>query len=225
MDRLNQIEGINKQTTWFVLITQTIMMGWSILASIYHLGSNQAFILTIGGFIVYLGYGLITKNELFNKILLFGLIAGILELLADRYSVVTIGALVYPSGETMLLNSPAYMPFSWAVALTQLGYYSLLLIRWKGMNLATWVMMLSGGMYIPLYEHLAKGADWWYYRDVSMIFNAPYYIIICEALVSLTLPMAMYYVAIRKKWFALILGAIVGFWILVSAMLAYKIYP
>ena len=159
------------------------------------------------------------------KLLLFGLVAGILELWADHYSVATIKTLIYPPGEDIIVNSPTYMPFSWAIALTQLGYYSLLLVRWKGMGIAMLIMAVSGGFYIPLYEHLAKNADWWYYQNCSMIFNAPYYIIICEALVSLVLPPLVVWVYRKKLLFSIIPGVIEGLWILLSAIIAYTIAP
>ncbi|MEL7004895.1 MAG: hypothetical protein AAFN93_19465 [Bacteroidota bacterium] len=172
-------EYVNKKTTLFIVITQTIMVAWSVGSSVMGSGPTSAYIITIGSFIVYVAYSLITKNQLLIKLLLFGLVAGILELWADHYSVATIKTLIYPPGEDIIVSSPTYMPFSWCIALTQLGYYSLLLVRWKGMGLAMLIMAVSGGFYIPLYEHLAKHADWWYYQNCSMIFNAPYYIIIC----------------------------------------------
>ncbi|MEO1052916.1 MAG: hypothetical protein AAFX87_19935 [Bacteroidota bacterium] len=154
---------------------------------------------------------------------MFGFIAGVLELWADHYSIATINKLVYPENEAFIWTSPAYMPFSWAVALVQLGYYSLLLIRWKGLGVATVIMTLSGGFYIPLYEHLAKNADWWYYKDTPMIFNAPYYIIICEALLSALLPLMVLWVSRKNLFWSVVPGIIQGVWILLSAIIAFKL--
>lgn len=217
--------GINKQTTLFVVITQGVMMTWSIASSYLQSGSKSAFIITTSSFIVYVGYALYSRNMLFIKLLLFGLMAGILELWADHYSVTTIKTLVYPSGDPMIISSPLYMPLSWAIALTQLGYYSLLLIRWKNLTVASIIMALSGGMYIPMYENLAKNAGWWYYQSCSMLSNAPYYIIICEILISATLPFLIY-LSIKRKWkWAIVLGILEGVWILISAMIAFFIAP
>lgn len=218
-------EYINKKTTLFIVITQSIMVAWSVGSSMLGSGPTSAYIITIGSFIVYTAYAIIAKNPLLQKLILFGLVAGVLELWADHYSVATIKTLIYPPGEDIIVSSPTYMPFSWSIALTQLGYYSLLLVRWKGMGVAMVVMAISGGFYIPLYEHLAKNADWWYYQNCSMIFNAPYYIIICEALVSLALPPLVVWMHRKKLLFSTIPGIIEGLWILVSAIIAYTIAP
>ena len=221
----NPFSGINKNTTLFIVITQAIMMVWSIGSSYLHAGTTSAFIVTIGSFVIYLVYAFITKNSLFIKLLLFGFMAGVLELWADHYSVAIISTLIYPAGEPMIISSPLYMPLSWAIALTQLGYYSLLLVRWKNLKVATALMAISGGMYIPMYENLAKNAGWWWYQNCSMLSNAPYYIIICEALLSLTLPFLVYTIA-KKDWkWAIILGILEGIWILISAIIAFFIAP
>lgn len=216
---------MNKKTTWFILITQTMMVIWSVVSSKTHAGTTSVFMITIGSFVVYLIYALSSKNLLLQKLLLFGLVAGILELWADHYSVATIHTLVYPSGEPMLWTSPLYMPLSWAIALTQLGYYALLIIRWKGIWLAAAIMAISGGLYIPLYENLAKNANWWYYKDCSMLSHAPYYIILCEALLSTALPFLVRWMENRKVAFAIIPGIVQGVWILISAIIAYNIIP
>lgn len=216
---------MNKKTTWFIVITQTIMVLWSVISSLTHAGTTSVYIITLGSFVVYVAYALYTQNMVLQKLLLFGFVAGVLELLADHYSVTTIGTLVYPPGESMIWTSPSYMPISWTIALTQLGYYALLLTRWKGIWVAAIVISLSGGLYIPLYEHLAKSANWWYYKDCSMIFSAPYYIIICEALLSAALPFLVQWTQSKKLAFAIVPGIIQGLWILLSAIIAYNIAP
>ena len=111
-------EDLNKKTTLFIVITQSIMMAWSVGSSLLHSGPTSAYIITIGGFIVYLAYALMSKNLLLQKLLLFGIVAGVLELWADHYSVATIKTLIYPPGEDIIVSSPTYMPFSWAIALS-----------------------------------------------------------------------------------------------------------
>lgn len=81
-------------------------------------------------------------------------------------------------------------------------------------------------MYIPFYENFAKDAGWWSYVNVSMIWNAPYYIIICEALVSLLLPACVYLLEKKRSFLLAIgLGVLEGLWILGSAILAYSLAP
>ena len=79
-------------------------------------------------------------------------------------------------------------------------------------------------MYIPLYEHLANAAGWWWYHDnVKMVFNAPLYIIISEALISLSLPLMMSYAEHHKLKKTVYLGLIEGVWLLISAIIAYTL--
>lgn len=217
--------ALTKSSHTFIFITQGLMMAFAATASYWQWGTRSAFIITVGSYLVYQAYALITRNEILIKLLLFGLIAGFLELLADHYSVSTIGKLIYPSGEAMLWTSPAYMPLSWAITVTQLGYMGLLLIRSKGLLVATVVLALSGGLYIPFFEHMAKAAGWWYYVDTSMLYNAPYYIIICEALVGATLPFAALWTVQRKLPLAVLSGLVVGLWIWAAAVIAYAIAP
>ncbi len=218
--------GISKNTTWLIVGTQVMMMIWSLGSSILKAGPISASIITYLCFFVFIVYAIIANSRLIFLLLAFGLTGGILELIADHYSVATINALIYPGNEPMVISSPLYMPFAWANVFVQLGYYSLLLIRWKGIFIASIAMAIAGGMYIPFYENFARDAGWWWYVNVSMIWNAPYYIIICEALVSLLLPTCIYMTVKRGNYFLAIgLGILEGLWIWGSAMLAYSIAP
>ncbi|UII19479.1 DUF6989 domain-containing protein [Fulvivirga ligni] len=213
----------NKQTTYFIVITQAIMVLWSVASSLLHAGPLYAYIITVGSFVVYAIYAFLKKNDLIKKLMIFGFVAGVLELWADHYSVSVIKTLIYPAHEGIIVNSPYYMPFSWAIALAQLGYYALLLTDKKGVWVAAAVITISGGFYIPLYEHLAKDANWWYYQDCKMLFNAPYYIILCEALLSASLPFLTKWIAGKNMGYSLIAGIIQGVWIYLSAVIAYNI--
>lgn len=218
--------GINKNTTWLIVGTQILMMIWSLGSSILKAGPVSASIISYICFFIFIAYGIKANSRLIFLLLTFGLTGGILELLADHYSVATINALIYPGNEPMVISSPLYMPFAWANVFVQLGYYSLLLVRWRGLFMASVVMAVAGGMYIPFYENFAKDAGWWWYVNVSMIWNAPYYIIICEALISLLLPVCIYMIIIRKNYFlAFGLGVLEGLWIWGSAILAYSMTP
>lgn len=219
------ISGISKSVTIFIVTSQAIMMAWTIVCSMLHTGPFTAAVITYLCYGVYVVYSVRFNNPLFIKLLIFGTVAGFVELLADHYSISGINALVYPGGEAMLWTSPLYMPFAWANVFVQLGYYSLLLIRWKGIKTASIIMAVLGGMYIPFYEHFADEAGWWHYVNVSKIFSAPYYIIICEALISLTLPVCVYLASKKNYTWDVGLGLAEGLWILGSAMLAYSIAP
>ena len=215
-------EGLNKQLTWLIVITQGILITWSVVSSITEAGPGSAAIVTYLLFAVYVIYTVVTKNRVMVRLLVFGLIAGIMELYTDDYLVVTINSLVYPGNEPMIWSSPLYMPLAWANVIIQLSYYGILLSRWKGIGASSIIMAIAGGMYIPLYEHLAKGAGWWWYKlNTLMVFNAPVYVIVCEALISLSLPLLIY-LSIKKKYVWTIgLAILEGVWIYVSAVIAY----
>lgn len=217
-------EGLNKQLTWLIVITQGTLITWSVVSSIMEAGPASAAIVTYLLFAVYVIYTAVTRNRVMVRLLTFGLIAGILELVTDDYLVVTINSLVYPGNEAMVWSSPLYMPFAWANVIIQLSYYGILLSRWKGIEASSIIMAIAGGMYIPLYEHLAKDAGWWWYKlNTTMVFNAPVYVIVCEALISLSLPLLIY-ISIKKKYvWTLGLAILEGVWIYVSAVIAYTI--
>lgn len=219
------IQGVSRSLTIFVVTSQAIMMAWTIACSLLHTGPLTAAVITYLCYATYVIYSFRSGNQLFIKLLIFGTVAGFMELFADHYSISTINALIYPGNEAMLWTSPLYMPFAWANVLVQLGYYSLLLVRWRGILKASLVMAILGGLYIPFYEHFADEAGWWHYVNVSKVFSAPYYIIICEALISLTLPFCVYLASKKDYKWDVALGVAEGLWILGSAVLAYTIAP
>ncbi len=220
----NDIPGLDKKTTIVVLTSSVVLVLWSLGSSIYSSGPLTASIITYTLYVFYWFYGFKFDNPLILRLVIFGTVAGVFELATDHYLVSTINSLVYPSDELMIWSSPAYMPFAWSNVLLQLSFVGVLLTRKLGLAKASIVLCVAGGMYIPLYEHLAKNAGWWWYHNNTvMVFNAPLYVIVCEALISLSLPVFMYYSERNKivKTAALGLGS--GIWIYISAVIAYTI--
>lgn len=214
----------SKKLTWFIVITQGILMTWSIACSILESGAAYAAIISYVLFALYVGYAIITRDALLTRLVIFGITAGFLELFTDHYLVDTINSLVYPGNEAMIWSSPAYMPFAWANVLIQLGYYGILLTNWKNWGTASIILGIAGAMYIPLYEHLAKDAGWWWYHNnAPLIFNAPVYVIICEGLISLSLPFLLVRSSNKSLITTMIFGIICGVWIYLSAVIAFYI--
>ncbi|WP_420316165.1 DUF6989 domain-containing protein [Ekhidna sp.] len=219
-----EIPGLDKQTTYVILGSSGVLILWSWVSSTIAAGPIAAIIITYGLYIFYWIYGWKTRNPLVLRLVIFGTVAGILELVTDHYLVSTIDSLVYPGNELMVWSSPMYMPFAWSNVLLQLSFVGVLLTQKKGLVIASIILCIAGGMYIPLYEHLAKDAGWWWYQqNVSMIFNAPVYVIVCEALISLSLPIIIYFSEHNKLQHTVYLGIIEGFWILASAYIAFTI--
>jgi hypothetical protein len=216
--------GLDKSTTRVILASTGVLLLWSVISSVLALGAITASIITYGLYLFYWIYGAKTQNPLVIRLLIFGTLAGILELAADHYLVDTIDSLVYPANEPMIWSSPLYMPFAWSNILLQLGFVGILITRKWGIIKASIALGIAGGMYIPAYEHLAKDAGWWWYNsNTSMILNAPVYVIVCEALISLSLPAMLYYSShhnLRRTAYA---GLLEGVWIFLSAVIAFTI--
>jgi hypothetical protein len=218
------IPGLDKKTTVRILISAGVLLGWSVLSSYSAWGPASASVITYGLYAFYWAYAIGTKNPLVLRLVVFGTVAGLLELITDHYLVDTINSLVYPGNEPMIWSSPAYMPFAWSNVLLQLSFIGVLLTSRYGLLKASIVLCIAGGMYIPTYEHLAKDAGWWWYNNnTALLMNAPVYVILCEALISLSLPLILYFCEHNKLGKTILLGVIGGIWILLSAWLSFTI--
>lgn len=219
-----QIPGLDKRTTIIILVSSGVLVAWSVFSSFTQSGPITASIITYVLYAFYWFYAIYFNNPLIQRLLIFGTIAGILELATDHYLVSTIDSLVYPGKELMIWSSPFYMPFAWSNVLLQLSFVGVLFSRKMSIGLASIALCIAGGMYIPLYEHLANSAGWWWYNDnVKMVFDAPFYIIVSEALISLSLPFLIKYSEHHTIKKTVYLGIVEGIWILISAIIAYTI--
>ncbi|MGD2248941.1 MAG: hypothetical protein PVF58_11095 [Candidatus Methanofastidiosia archaeon] len=123
--------------------------------------------------------GMLTRSPRLSWLLLFGLVAGILELWSDWVHVEYFGTLVYTDYFGYpLLASPLYMPVGWWLTSVQFGYIALRLgerfSKWKAVVLVT----LLGMSLPPWYEEFAAPARAWYYNPARvMLSNTPLWII------------------------------------------------
>ncbi|RRB07699.1 DUF6989 domain-containing protein [Larkinella rosea] len=211
--------------TYFILLTLALVLGVGIVSDRYHLGWKSAAWLAYG---TYGLMGLFTwwySDGFLRKLMVFGLVAGLGELLADWWLVDSTGTLIYPNDEPMLIRSPMYMPFAWAVILVQIGYLSWLVSGWKSMRLAVFAAALMGLLIIPLMEHWAKDAGWWYYIHCQMVGSAPLYIITGEGLICTLLPLFFRQINNRVGWSSAIgLGIAQGAWIWLSYVICYNLF-
>lgn len=219
-----EITGLDKKTTQFVLATIGTLSVWSMISSVVSVGSISATIITFILYTSYWSYALYFKNQLVLKLVIFGTVAGLLELFADHYLIYNINSLVYPDDSLMIYSSPIYMPFAWSNVLLQLSFVGLLLYKKFGVPVASVLLAVLGGFYIPLYEYLAESAGWWIYNhNVTLILNAPLYVILCEAFIALSLPMIMLYLNNKKYYWAIAAGVFEGIWIMVGVLLTYYV--
>jgi hypothetical protein len=121
----------------------------------------------------------VTQSPRLSWLLLFGLVAGVLELWADWVHVVYFHSLVYTDYFGFrLLSSPSYMPIGWWLTTVQFGYLGLRLAdswpAWAAVAVATAVGMTLP----PWYEELAPTARTWYYPPHGvMLSHTPLWII------------------------------------------------
>lgn len=205
----------------FATIVVTLLIAW--LSSTFALGWRSAFALSVGMYAVLWTFSYVTGDDFLPRLLLFGLAAGIVELAADCWLVRSTMSLVYPNAEPMVACSPLYMPVAWAVVLTQVGYLGWLISRKERMVEAVILTFVIGVFFIPLFEHFANGAGWWYYRNVPMLGNTPLYIILGEGLICMGLPAFFAFEAHRSVGKAVGLGVVQGAWIFVAYVIAYSL--
>jgi uncharacterized protein with NAD-binding domain and iron-sulfur cluster len=206
----------------FIVSTMLITLGFAALDATMGFGDSSAFFLAFGMFGWMCWYAYNNADVFLQRLLLFGTAAGFTELLADRWLVEGIQSLVYPAHEAMLLVSPAYMPFAWAVILIQVGYLGYLYSSRKSMIHAFLFTFVLGMLFIPAFELLAKYADWWAYVDTEKMFlNTPFYIILGKVFVCLMLPIVFRLQLNMHSLFSIIAGVLTGLWIFASYYLAH----
>jgi len=186
-----------KRRDWFIGLTLALAVAWAIASSFARAGWLTATGLVALVLVLDVAFVARRRDPLLGRLLVMCLVAGFVELLADHWLVRSSGTLDYAPGGPFILTSPLYMPFGWAGALLQLAYLGVRL----GQRLPAWgaclIVGLVGAINIPIYEHCARAAGWWAYKNTPMLGNAPHYIILGELLAVLLLPLFAR-VAVRK---------------------------
>ena len=217
------LQSLHKAEVKFVITTLFITVLVAAISAQFHLTWRSGFILAVGMYIILTWFAYARNDIFLKKLLLFGITAGLVELLADCWLVKTTGTLVYPLDEPMVFCSPLYMPFAWAVILVQIGYLGWLISNKEKMWISMLCSTIIGFAVIPLFEHWAKGAGWWYYENCKMIFNTPWYIILAEGLICCFLPLFFKHIQQRKYTLQIPLGLIEGLWIWIAYFIAINI--
>jgi uncharacterized protein DUF6989 len=174
----------------------------------------------------YLASMLVARPEwrpLMTRLLLLGLVAGIVELFTDAAGEQVARSLVYPANEPMLWQSPAYMPVSWMVVLTLLGYLCWRLAgmfsRWRAMALAA----LAGLLIIPFYEESAWYAGWWRYTTLPRIGHTPVYVFAFEGGIVALLPLLTRGLERVAPRGVIVRGLLLGAWMPLVAFVAWRL--
>ncbi len=163
-------------------------------------------------------------RSLLLRLLAFGLVAGVCELFTDFSGEVVAHSLSYPPHEPMLWASPLYMPVSWMVVLTQIGY-----LAWRldtlaprpPRGLAIILTGLWGALNIPFYEEMAYRAGWWRYAPAAGLGHTPFYVMLFEGLIALALPPLLARVEQRSLRAVVARGLVLGAWIPCAALASW----
>jgi uncharacterized protein with NAD-binding domain and iron-sulfur cluster len=208
----------------YIILSMVVTLGFAALDAWKGWGTWSAFALSIGMYIALSIYAFRLQDRFLKKLLLFGLVVGLVELLADNWLVNGIRVLVYPSDEPFLWASPMYMPIAWAVVLIQVGYLGYLISKSRGLVVGSVATFMIGLIFIPVFEFAAKYAGWWEYIPTkNMFMHTPYFIILGEGLICMILPFIFVKEWRLKWWYSILFGLFVGFWIFLSYFTAYNI--
>jgi hypothetical protein len=171
--------------------------------------------------LMLLGFVLWKRDGLIARLMLFGVVVGFTELLADAWLVDFTRTLDYSvGGGPMLWRSPAWMPFAWEVVAVQFGYLGLRLQeRFGGYGLVA--IGLLGAVNIPYYEEMARRIHWWRYSGCRMISGTPYYIIVGEFLIAVAFALLVRKFRSADVRSTLLAGVAGGAAIFVSYAVAY----
>jgi hypothetical protein len=165
-------------------------------------------------------------RPLVGRLMLLGLVAGALELFTDAAGRQFARSLYYSPGQPLLWDSPYYMPISWMIVLTQLGYLawrlSGLLNGGRGLWLAMLLTGLAGAINVPFYEEAAYHAGWWGYAPTVLhLGHTPAYVLPFEGLIAAALPLLTFKL-LQLRWPHVALrGALLGVWMPCAALFAW----
>ena len=208
----------------FALLTIGIVFVGAVTASLHPWGWWTAALITASGSVLIGGFIAVRRDALLFRFFVVAGVAGWVELLTDWYFVDVEPALVYPPEGPFVVSSPLYMPFAWLMVLWPLGLVGRWMDRRWGLAAAMIGVGLISGLNIPLYEYLAEHTGWWHYEGVSGIGNAPFFVIVAEALTVAALPLA-FRITERKRHLAAIgVGIALGAWIFVAGQIGFALF-
>ncbi|HKV84486.1 MAG TPA: hypothetical protein VJN88_08020 [Ktedonobacterales bacterium] len=193
--------------------------------AILRAGWPSAVALDATSLLVLLGFCVMRSwRRIVSRLLVLGMTAGVFELFTDASGERVVHSLLYPAHEPMIWASPVYMPIAWTIVLTELGY-----LAWRAPSLFPALSMrgvvalcaLVGAVTVPFYEEMAYYAGWWRYAGAPHLGHTPLYVIAFEGLVAAILPFVTARLARRGFQYAVTMGAIVGVWMPVVALISW----
>lgn len=205
----------------FTLAALGLVVASNALGALTQAGPRFALLSTALTFSLMVAWTAWRRDPVLARWLLIGSVAGWLEILTDAWLVRSTATLLYPREGPMVWDSPLYMPFAWALVISQLGIVGGWLAERLSLAGAGVACALLGGCMIPLYEHLAHHANYWTYVDTPMVFHAPLYIVVAEFILVLPLAWMGRLALPRPPAVSVLLGVAEGLWMLPSVMVGW----
>ncbi len=161
-------------------------------------------------------------RPLLGRLMLAGLVAGICELFTDASGQQLVHSLIYSPGELTIWASPIYMPLTWMVTLTYLGYLGWRMRALLGWRFAILICGLVGAIDIPLFEEMSYYGGWWRYVPAHlMLGHTPAYVSLFEGLIVAALPLLLDRIE-RRSWLeTAAVGVLIGVWMAIAALTAW----
>lgn len=217
-------QGISRDD-WLLFVVNAVGLVWAAIDAWFDWGPWSAWacvFLTSG---LYLAHVQWRGTDILKNLLVFGLVAGLTELAADWWLVSITRTLDYAKWGPFLVDSPAYMPMSWAGILLSMGFLGYAVSLKHGVRWGLVVATVVSGLYVPTFEALAHYAGWWTYSNCHRLGVVPWYIIVGEALIGAAMPLLVTQVVAQKStlgsWIGR--GVIAGLWIWVAYFIALRI--
>jgi hypothetical protein len=180
----NNKKELNRQ--YFVWGMVLISVGFSFACSrMANSDGRSAVALNLLIFISCLFYIFKTRDKALACLLFSAMVFGVVELLADFLCVRSTRTLDYSMAHSaLLLESPWWMPLSWALVALQVGTLGNRAIERFGFIRGALLTGVLGASLIPFYEEMAWGAHWWRYKNCLMLGHTPVYIIVAEFVIG-----------------------------------------
>lgn len=170
-----------------VVFTVALSLAWVVMCAGRSWSSgNTAALLGLVNFAILSGWAVWKRDARLLRLLFFGAVVGVVELLADALCVRFTHTLDYTLARSAMVGlSPWWMPLAWTVVACQIGYLGARLMDWLGPMRGAICAALLGAVNIPFYEEMAYWTHWWQYRDCVRIGHTPVYIIAAEFVIGL----------------------------------------
>jgi hypothetical protein len=215
----------NPPTPWEKMLVFSIALSVVMVALLTLLlktsDGRSALFLISSSLLVFIIYWFRTKDKKILYLSLFGIVFGVVELVADALCVHYTKTLDYSVAKSpMIWLSPWWMPLSWMVVAMQIGGIGDAMMTRFGSIKGAVLTAVLGAINIPFYEEMANYLHLWAYTNCLRFLHTPYYIVVAELIIALALAPAARY-ALQGVKPALIAGVIGGIATIIGGLVGY----